>query len=84
MDGNNLGFSTCLTQCTFNLHCQMWEVNEAMCGIDDHSVMSHEMQYYDRSCQILHHNKIFCKNVIPMSNLSVVVAVGFSNWPFAT
>ena len=65
VDKNSLKFSTCLTQCTFNLHYQMCEMNEAVCGIDDHTVMFHEVQSYKRSCQTLHHNGMFCKNVIP-------------------
>ena len=64
MDKNNLGFSTCLTQCTFDLHCQKWEMDEAMCSIDDHTVVFHKVQPYNRSCQILHDHKVFCKGVI--------------------
>ena len=64
VDEKSLEFSTCLTQCTFDLHFQMWEVNEAMCGIDDHTVMSHEVRSYNRSSQILQHNEMLCKNVI--------------------
>ena len=44
MDEKRLGLSTCLAQYTFDLHCQIWEVDEAMCGIDDHTVVSHEVQ----------------------------------------
>ena len=44
VDENSLGLSTCLTQCIFDLLCQMWELDEAMCRIDDHTVMSHKAQ----------------------------------------
>ena len=48
---------------TFDLHCQIREIEEAMCGIDDHTVLSHEVQPYNRSRPILHFDKVFCKDV---------------------
>ena len=66
---NRLGFSTCLTQCTFDLHCKMWEVDEAMCGIDDHLVMFHKVKPYNWSCQFLHHDEIFREDVV--SNVKI-------------
>ena len=62
----------------------MWEVDETMSGIDDHTVMSNEVQIKNWSCQILHHDEMFRKNVIPNVKFGVAVAVGFSNWLFAT
>ena len=35
-------------------------------------------------CQIFHYDKIFGQVWSPISDLSVAVAVGFSNWRFAT
>ena len=46
------------------LTCQIWEVDEAMCGIDDHTFMFHEVQPYNWSYQTLHHDKMFCKDVV--------------------
>ena len=43
MDEISLGFSAHLTSCISELDCQMWEMDEAMCSIDDHTVMSHEV-----------------------------------------
>ena len=63
MDENSFGFSTHLAQCTFDLHCQMWEMDEAMCSIADQTVMSHEA-LYNSSCKFLHHEELFRKNVI--------------------
>ena len=64
MDEDGLRLNTCLTQCTFDLHCQMWEVDETMKGIDDHTVMSHKVQTNNWSCQTLHYDEMICKNVI--------------------
>ena len=65
MDENSLRLNTCLTQRAFDLHCQMWEMDETMGSIDDHTVMSHEVQTNNWSCQILHHDEMLCENVIP-------------------
>ena len=64
MNENKLRFSTCLAQCTFDLHCQMWKVDETVCGINDHTVMFVEVQTNDLSFQIFHHYEMFCKYVI--------------------
>ena len=42
----------------------MWEVDEAVSGIDDHTAMFHKVQPYNLSCQFLHHDKIFRKYVV--------------------
>ena len=68
----------------FGVHRQVWEVDETMCGVDDHNVVSHEVQSYDWPCQILHYDGMLRRVLSPMSNLSVAVDIGFSNWPFAT
>ena len=68
MNENSLGFSTRLAQCIFDLHCQLWEIDGAICSIDDHTVVSREVQPYNSSRQVLHHDEMFCKDVISNVN----------------
>ena len=42
----------------------MWEVDEAVCGIDDHTVMFHKVHPYNWSSQFLHHDEMFRKDVV--------------------
>ena len=51
------------------MHCQLWKVDETMCSIDYHTVVSHEVQPYNRSRQILDYDELFCKDVISNAKL---------------
>ena len=50
-----------------------------MYSVIDYTIVFHEGQTYDRPRQILHHEKLFCEIWSPISNLSLVVANGFSS-----
>ena len=39
-------------------------MDETMCVVDDHTVLSHEVQSYDRPCQILHYDEMLYKSVV--------------------
>ena len=60
---NNLGFNARLVLYLFDWHCQMWEIDEAVCSINDHTLMSHKVQTYNKSCQVLHYDKVFCNDL---------------------
>ena len=55
-----------------------------MCGVDDHTVVSHEVQSFNGPVKFFITTKCSANVSTPMSNLSVAVDIGFSNWPFAT
>ena len=55
----------------------MWEVDKAMCGINDHTVVSHEVNPLIGPVRFFNTRKCSAKMWSPMSNLSVVVAIGY-------
>ena len=59
-------------------------MDESMCSVDDHAIMSHEVQPYIGSCQIAPYDKMFCKGMVFNIKVYVAFAIGFSNRPFAT
>ena len=84
LNRNMLMRGICFARSIFGLHCQIWEMDEAVYRVDDQTVVSHDVQPYKGPCQFHHYDEMLCKVLSPISNLSVTVAIGFSNWPFAT
>ena len=68
----------------FNLHDQVGIMTEAMCGVNDCTVVSHGVQTFDRPSQILHYEKIFCKNMVSNIKVECNCCYEISNWSFAT
>ena len=64
MNKNRLVLGTCSARSVFGLHCQVWKMDEAMCSVDDHTVVSHEMLLYFGYCQSIHYDGLLCKIVI--------------------
>ena len=43
MNKDRLGFGTCFNCVVFGCHCHVGEIDEAMCGVSDHIVVSLEV-----------------------------------------
>ena len=80
MNADSLRFCTYFARCVFDMLCPVGKMDEAMCNADDHGILSHEVELYNGLRQILHNDKLFCKIGCPISNLSLVDAIDFSNW----
>ena len=61
---NNLKFGTRSARCVFDLHCQVGRMHESICSVDDHAVISHEVQPYNEPYQILHYDEMFGKDMV--------------------
>ena len=38
-------------------------MDESICGVNDHIVVSREVQSYNEPCQVVHYNEMICKSV---------------------
>ena len=77
-------FGNPLARSAFDLPCQVWKMDEAMCSIDDHTVVSNEVQPYKMSRQILHYDKRICASVISDIKFECGCCYQFSIGLFAT
>ena len=64
VNDDSLVFSTVSAWGTFDMSCQLLEINDPMRYVYDYTVISQKMQTYFWPCQFLHHDETFCKYVI--------------------
>ena len=81
-----LGRTTCFarSRSAFELQCRVGKVNETMCTVNDYTVVSHEMQTCNLSCNFFTTTKFSAEVLFPISNLSMAFSKGFNNCPFTT
>ena len=80
----SLKFSTRFACCASDLHCQVGKMHEVMCSVDNHSLCLLKCNPRMVPEKFLITTEYFARLRSPILNLSVAVAIGFSNKPFAT
>ena len=68
MNNDNLSFSTGFARSAFDSDCQVRKTNEAMCSVDDHTILSHEVQPFNWSVKFFNMTKYSAEVWSPISN----------------
>ena len=76
VEEDSLRFSTCFARCTSGLHCLVGKIDEAMCSVDDHAIVSDGAQPYNGPRQILHYDVMLCKRTVS----NIIFECGCSFW----
>ena len=56
----------------------MWKMDEAMCSVNEYTIVYYEVKTYNRYCQSLHYNEEFFKSIVSNVNFKCCCVLLFS------
>ena len=80
---NRLGLGTHFVFGTFDWQFQSNDMNEALCGLNDNTVVALEVQLNPWFKQNLHYDDLLCKKKQFLKFKLIAVPFSVYNWPFA-